>query len=128
MSNDLIERLETAEGPSRDLDAEIFVQVTPGVLDAGRIDCIGGLVGWWPRDAPYQSAREVPKYTSSLDAALTLIPDELTWYVDAGCFSCIWRVSDRKHFGARAASPTLALCAAALKARGADWQQTPPAS
>lgn len=69
----LVERLCAATGPSRELDAEIFIAVTPGVKEAGRIDRLGGLVGWWPKDAPYHSAVEVPQYSSSLDAAMTLI-------------------------------------------------------
>lgn len=73
---ELADRVEKASGPDRELDGKIFIAVTPSVSDAGRIDQMGGVVGWWPKGKPYQSAREVSAYTASLDAAMTLVPDE----------------------------------------------------
>lgn len=70
---ELLAAVEMAEGPSRELDADLFIVTTPGILNAGRIDRDFGVVGWWPRDACYQSAREVPHYTSSVDEALALV-------------------------------------------------------
>lgn len=77
--DDLITRLEAASEGSRELDADIFIAVTPGVADAGRVDRDRGLVGWWPKDRPYQSAREVPHYTESFDAARTLMPPNFSF-------------------------------------------------
>jgi hypothetical protein len=133
---ELIARLEKATGPSRELDAAIFIKVTPGVKEAGRIDVDKdrGVVGWWPKDAPYQSARDVPAYTASLDAAMTLVPEGWSWCVFsevrmgpelvriglakvetfARCFG------SGKGFTCPAATPALALCIAALKARSAS--------
>jgi hypothetical protein len=80
----LIDMLKAAQGPSRELDAEIFITITPGVLEAGRIDRDGGVVGWWPKDTAYQSAREVPRYTASVDEAVKLIPEGLFWLCGVG--------------------------------------------
>lgn len=74
---DLVLRLESAHGPDREIDAEIFVQTfvrhpRGGVIEY--IDRDGGVVGWKPAGKPYQFARDVPRYTSSMDAALSLLP------------------------------------------------------
>ena len=128
----LIRELEAAMEGSRELDASIFIEVTPGVKDAGRIDRKGGVVGWWPKDAPYRSAREVDPFTTSLDAALSLVPEGWitmhagqnpvsgTWYwglhkqAEAGVNDgrCQQTASDHQ-----TNSSALALCIAALKAR-----------
>lgn len=102
---ELIERIEGAEGPSRELDAEIIKLVSRGVLDGE----------YWT----------LPAYTASLDAAMTLVPEG--WNV--GIFlrhawlrqnAQVWHrgiEASTKH--GNAATPALALAAAALKARTA---------
>ena len=132
MSNALLElakQCEAATGPDRGLDGRIFIAITPGVAEAGRIDQNDGVVGWWPKDAPYQAAREVPRYTGSLDAALTLVPTEYASWVSmgvgcAGRFSTFLRRYDdigTRHNEAKASAGSFALsvCAAALRARAA---------
>lgn len=125
LMKELLQRLSADKSPSRDRDAEIFISVTPGVLEAGRIDRLGGLVGWWPRDAPYQSAREVPQYTVSIDAALLLIPEWHRWRVGCGrrvqyIASVEPTVADHGiSVGETDSTPAIALCIAALKAREA---------
>ena len=100
---DLIARLEAAEGPDPRLDREI------AVIQGGYKE-----VGW-------------PAYTTSMDAALTLVPEGHTYSFihrigeypeasvaaqpDAGFWSAVV---------ATAATPALALCIAALKARDDD--------
>ena len=127
---DLIKRLEKAEFSSRELDAEIFILITPGVAEAGRIDRDGGVVGWWPKDRPYQSAREVPRYTNSVDAAIMLVPPDRNWELQSAIPGCeddlcqaecrswneTFSVSEDCSSG-WAKTPALALCAAALSAR-----------
>lgn len=59
-------------------------------------------------------------YTSSLDAAMTLVPEG--WNVQfertgSASRACVWKAA-RNH-SRYAATPSLALCAAALKARAA---------
>lgn len=113
---------EKAICSSRDLDGLIFIAITPGVANAGRIDQMGGVVGWWPRNAPYQSARDVPAYTRSLDDAASLIPEGHDWILE--------HVNDGMTIGARVGhndldrtswgeTPALALAAGALRARAA---------
>ena len=137
--NDLIARLEAATGPCRGLDADI--ELASGNWTAHRYEA-------WSR---YQECGEacnppiaVPcppnRYTASIDAALTLVPEgwafrlKQTTRYDQTCWTGdgqqpAWTVSlmpdDNKadnfmfyeHGGA--ATPALAIVIAALKARGA---------
>lgn len=122
MMNDLIEKIKLAEYPSRDLDADIFIATTPELAEAGHVDRLGGVVGWWPRNSPYQSAREVPKYTSSMDDALRLCEPLISWKVwstmeggyAADAFRYLKDMSERPT-GLHRYAP-MALCIAALKA------------
>ena len=65
-----------------------------------------------------------PPYTCSLDAALTLLPGPYAWSVERRVtFDCEAIVYGHEmHKSADAATPALAMCAAALRARAA----TPP--
>ncbi len=61
----------------------------------------------------------VPAYTTSLDAALTLVPEGCEWEVYGGdkqAVAVIY-VSGPKYVDGRAPTPALAMCIAALKAR-----------
>lgn len=74
--DDLIKRLEAATGPDRELDADIFCAVNPGysvyLAEDGTWECMkSGEYG--PLVAPH--------YTSSIDAALTLVPDGWAWRI-----------------------------------------------
>ena len=109
MAGDLRDLLEKAEGPDRKLDERIAAAV--------------GAHG--PRE-------DAPPYTASLDAALTLIPNG--WYCDLHngspmpppSYVWLWRrgfggaqnkrATDSRVYGS-AATPALAICIAALKAR-----------
>ena len=111
----LIARLESADGPSRELDAMIQHRIASGV------GC--------------GAAQDAPRYTASIDAALTLVPDGWNWmagnrnqpiaraYVENGQMAFVGlggmkRNPDRQWFECVASTPALALAAAALKARG----------
>lgn len=97
--------VEQANRPDRNLDAMIRHRLLNGVG-----------TGY---------AADAPAYTASLDAALTLVPDGWAYAFSsnligpgnvAGC-------QRRDPFGgseATAATPALALCAAALRARAAN--------
>lgn len=115
-------RIEQAEGPSRELDAEIAAAVRyfpKGVgfvwqadlkansPEVGRVECCTSLGTGGPH-------YEAPRYTSSIDAALTLVGDDC------------WRVEDHPLAGpcavvgdceGYARTPAMALCAAALRAK-----------
>ena len=110
---ELIERIEGAEGPSRELDAEI-------ALTQGWSELPGD--NWCGPEGQIA----VPRYTASLDAAMSLVPEGMQWRVDshhniAGVFEyptdpetgpyCV------EHEG-EGLTPALALCAAALRAIG----------
>src|ERR1700761_1836118 len=127
MSNALLElakQCEAATGPDRGLDGRIFIAITPGVAEAGRIDQNDGVVGWWPKDAPYQAAREVPRYTGSLDAALNLVPEgmesELTNLYGVARVAVGLNYNNGPTHGEHVGGDLcLALAAAALRARAA---------
>lgn len=111
----LVERLEKATGPDRELDCMIYAQVH----------------GWsYPlRGAAFIERNEAMKegnavhYTSSIDAAMTLVPEGFNWasapHFDDREFS-VYRPYDGTadhYFDAVAKTPAIALCIAALKAR-----------
>lgn len=116
--DELIERLENAKGPDRDLDAFIAREV-------------GAYPSDWQTTLPGYSLEYflawsscAPAYTSSIDAALTLVPEGHGYIINAehgekpqasipydagsGYMHALW------YF---AATPALALCIASLKAR-----------
>ena len=112
---DLIRQIEEATGPDRGLDAEIALAI------GWRLDQSEPRDRWWEPDRSHY-LDEPPEFTASLDAALTLVPEGIA----------IWRIGNNDDqwegegpFLARcggprftfAATPALALCAAALKAR-----------
>lgn len=115
---ELAERVEAAAGEDRRLDA-----------------IIAKLVGFWPkglrRDIDYEWVRwipnkpldepiEAPAYTASIDAAMTLVPEGNDWIIGHtnGGLTIHAEVGGRGDEYMRfAATPALALVAAALKAR-----------
>lgn len=100
----IIDKLERADGPDREIDAMIHFHVTAG------IGC--GM------------AQDAPHYTSSIDAAMTLVPEEYVWSVNtfaepsrASAYlvrhdNCYVKTGNQF-----CATPALALCIAALRAR-----------
>lgn len=121
----LIERVEAATEGSRELDGSIYIAVNIPPEKVGRIDQLDGCVGWWPKGAPYVSAIEVPPYSTSIDAALTLLPDSLRVNWAGECPDRRWfcELIERNgpYVGPRlwAATAPLALLAAILRARQA---------
>jgi hypothetical protein len=94
---ELIERLEAATGPDREMDF-----------------AIAAAVGWPDSPHSHQHAR---RYSDSLDAALTLVPEGATWLA-AGHPTQRARASVPVSTPAIAgATPALAICIAALRAR-----------
>lgn len=69
---ELIKKVEALTVPYREIDADIYIAFNIPMERVGRLDRLGGCVGWWPKDAPYESAVDVPRYTTSLDAATEL--------------------------------------------------------
>lgn len=106
---DLIERLEKASGPDRELDRDI-----------------ARASGWFERDGIWYQPIDgfdypnayVPKYSASLDASLALVPEGWEWalYFEGGKYRA--EAGDPLlAIGAEADSPALALCIAFLQAR-----------
>ena len=129
---ELIAKLEAAPEGSRELDAEIVVAInwrpawctaskgglwidrSSGLRDpAVRLNALGRRSIGNPPIGAY------PKFSSSLDAALTLVPEGCAFQV--GCeidFTPVARVWGHDiHTDEFAATPALALCIAALKSR-----------
>lgn len=98
--NDLITRLESADGPDRELDAMIQHRITSGV------GC--------------GAAQDAPRYTASIDAALTLVPDGWDWELYPREAALIHPDLPGADVFADAATPALALCIAALRAHQKD--------
>jgi hypothetical protein len=75
----VIERLEKAAGPDRELDVAIVYALYP---DIGQYDglCVGDPPIFWHE--PYRK-QPCPQFTASIDAALTLVPEGWVRFVDA---------------------------------------------
>lgn len=119
--SDLIAKLSAATGPSRELDAEIAVVVNGGEI-------VWKQTRYTMEQHParrYASAQHiggygfdhVPEYTASLDAALTLVPDEYDWVIGKTNSGLTVYAKVGPNIEEFADTPALALCIAALKAR-----------
>jgi hypothetical protein len=124
---ELIAALEKAEGPSRELDCDIFVATAHSPFVSYYPDCVLASLGGF---AARVEIEEIPKYTTSIDAALTLVPEgwalyRINQYHDNKNPAWGWGGTLRNYLtpeigvevGESRASLALALCIAALKAR-----------
>jgi len=138
---ELAGRCEAASGPDRDIDGWIYCAMNPD-----EVTVVDHLPGRFPRKAIMGSASIVmeriggfdgaqylcaPEYTTSLDAAMTLVPEGWTYLNIEICARDLpgqhARVSlerlvgddDQREHG-YAKKVALALCAAALRARAAS--------
>ena len=109
---ELADRVSALGGPDREVDFEIEKLVRPRA---------------YMLDGP---ARQDPAYTASLDAAMTLVPDGWEWQMEAEETEMFfppspwtYRVEMGNLIKVEAATPALALTAAALRAR-ATLQET----
>lgn len=126
----LIEELEKATGPSMELDEKIA-----GILGIDRSECCGSFIQYDPEELPECCGKPIvgmPKqYTSSLDAAVSLMPEgwrtvHAEEYLVRGNWGWTLKSNDPAHGGridggsfaaGMAKTPAIALCIAALKAR-----------
>lgn len=123
--DELIAKLEAADKGSASLSAEIWQVVAPKTVARHRSDALA----FTPKGAPenvqaeavrYRLERAAPAYTESIDAALTLVPEKMARLVYIE--TCVpakvgFRRDDKSVLFYEAATPALALCIAALKAR-----------
>lgn len=102
---ELASRVEAGEGPDAMLDLAIFQAVTG---KEGIVRCMG-------REG---ISAEVPAYTASLDAAMSLVPEGWDFSIEPRHALVVlddgWNLA---RFEAKAATPARALTAAALRAR-----------
>lgn len=123
---DLIEKLEQATGPDRALDAAITVVLDireewlrsddrPLVASADDKGCPTARLGHVSA-GKFGPGFEAPRYTASIDAALTLVPEGSTWDLtfDDYLIAC---VGSGHNTGKHDTAPAIALCIAALKSR-----------
>ena len=107
----LIERVEQAQGPDREIDLACHTALA---LPLGKVCDDNG------RLHPDWSA--VPRYTASLDAAVSLVPEGWAWLRKTPQTMTVYEPpQDEKawavHIDGAASTPALALVAAALRAR-----------
>lgn len=121
----LIKRLEALTGPSREVDAEIATAIgwksVPWEFSGKR-----GLT-WYAPDLEVHY--ECPRFTGSIDAAMTLTPEiekpHFPWLAvksnnpnnPIGCRCEMW-LDNVQNFRGRGATIAIAVCIAALRARG----------
>ena len=138
MTKQRLEELAEAVGqlsePDRETDCMIgvavgrFHLVDPpkyGGPDYGYTDSDGGEVR-----PGHGGDQLVPRYTASLDAAMTLVPEGSVWFVGnsddpspAVWNACVMPEQAPADRWTRAATPALALCAASLRARAASMKE-----
>lgn len=104
----LAARVEALAGPCREVDAEI--------------------AGTEVSTAMWHDEDESPSFTASLDAATTLVPSEAFWSItmsaDRRFHACCQRTGPLDW--REAATPALALTAAALRARATQKKEQQP--
>jgi hypothetical protein len=100
----LIARVEAAAGPDREIDAEIDLAIFPDRRIVG--DHVIDRMGF---------GKPVPHYTSSIDAALTLLPEGAGYNLQ-GAGDAHYAIS-AGHYSKKCPTPALALLSAILKAR-----------
>jgi hypothetical protein len=108
----LAERCEQAAGPDRELDAEISVVVGRHETHVERRSDGTTKLLPWRGDGTGSYNIDCRRYTASLDAAVTLVPEGCGWMAMNNASKVgVWP--------SHGATPALALCAAALRARAA---------
>lgn len=119
MTAELITRLESADGPDRELDWAIAESL-------GWTRCqVGQVIACYAPGDPHMKAG-APRYTASIDAALTLVPDEYLLGILAELENGRWttKLLNRREIAGllpeSGPTPALALCIAALRAQQKD--------
>lgn len=132
---ELIAALEAATGPSRELDVRIFALSNDPAIIREPGDHRGrGIVTWalsrWIKEEGCDASPvwweylagcvQAPRYTSSIDTALTLVPEGVEWSISTLYGVALVDVGLNSDYPARGrrqdGNVPLALCIAALKA------------
>ena len=111
------------EPPSRELDGDVAEAVGVAPVGAGWYRDKGD-AGWW-RDWQVDNRPlwRASSYTSSLDDAVSLVPDDCHWLVSWPVGQAQLTRGDGRLFDADAPAAAQALTAAALRARAADMER-----
>jgi len=123
---ELADACEKATGPDRELDARIACAVKFRDLRPARPDDFDGKYGFSPGNIKVETGfLMADRYTASIDAALTLVPDGYEWLLEGEETERHYPPSPwlyKAEVGSIAtgegSTPALALCAAALRAGG----------
>lgn len=94
--NEIVEKLKSLEEPSREIDREIERIIAPA------------------------NSFPTPRYTSSIDAALTLIPDDYVWDINHWGLVQLFSKDDPMRgilVSDKQRHPAISLCIAALRVR-----------
>lgn len=132
----LADRCEAAAGPDREMDASIFAALNP-TLFPHKTKPHFFVNSEKLRDTEYQSRNTfaVPRFTASIDAALTLVPEGMRDEIEITTLYQIARVTINMNHGPDGGpfygsnvcnSISLAICAAALRARAASTDAHTP--
>lgn len=126
---ELIERLEKVTGPDRELDAAIHERAVGLRMYDSIYERGGDLCLRYYADSTGPSYRRLPRYTESMDDAVTLVPEGLAWTLGQNVHHRYWqaRINNLDDDGRPQSigysglkgnrTAPLALCIAALKAR-----------
>ena len=123
---DLIAKLEAATEGSRELDADIYEAIGCEVVRArkSRRGLNWCYRGHFPHGWLAIRWEKMNHLTTSIDAALTLVPEGMFWSIDSSGSAYICQLDSGGQRGSvrvgDGESPALALCIAALKARQND--------
>lgn len=120
----LIERLEKAEGPDRELDEDI-AKATGWWWD--HVEAL------WIDETGNEIQDECPEFTASLDVAVGLVPEGWNWQLygrdvlaqtnhplGVGRPYCILSLPGTREAGGRGVTPAIAVCIASLKAHQSE--------
>jgi hypothetical protein len=130
----LAKRCETATEGSRVLDFEIHIAMV-GDAVWPVLDRYGRVLNPDAKMSDYLAAYhdviddddqdfDFPRYSSSIDAALTLVPEHCLWIIEKGAAWVSWLSGDDvKETQARCANSALAVSAAAIRARAQGGEQ-----
>ena len=121
----LIKRLEEAEGPDRELSNAIYAELNPLLKPVGGEASSNRFYN--PNKISRRAAEKyivsggatsyAPHYTSSIDSALTLVPDGWGFGIFPECTQLTYGpIPALKVILAKAKTPALAICIASLKA------------
>lgn len=122
----LLARVLEGTGPDRELDADIALAF--GIVAQRGGNCFYGHKHYsvMVLDRDYYdhdgNAPELPPFTASLDAALTLVPEGCEWLRKTPQTMTVYRVPNdlkewARHIDSHAATPARALIAACIKVR-----------